>query len=707
MRLLLALLFACLALPLVAQQPSTLIADRVELTPEGLLIAEGNVEIIQGDTRLRAPQVTYNGDTDQLTIEGPIEIRRPGNTVILADQGELSEGLGVGILRSARLVFDQQFQVSAVEMQRVAGRYNQAYKIAATSCHVCGSDRPPLWQIRARRVVHDELERQLYFEHAQLRILDVPVFYLPRLRLPDPSLARSNGFLFPEYTSSSLQGSGLRVPYFFTLGDHADLTVAPWITTESKTLELLYRQEFVNGSLFWNTYISNDDFSGEGTRLGVEAAGAFNLPRAVKLKFDIEALSDRVYFSDYNYSDKDRLDSAISLERTTATEDNFVELVSIRSRRVGETGGTFPGVLLDGYRDLRFQPALGGDALLSFSFNGGFRSSDTTEDDDGDGLSDGLDVTRTGLSLDWRAGTLGPYGVLFDAEALVAGDAFFIADDPNFDSIATRFSSGASIGMRLPMTRTSETGAVHIIEPRVQLAWSSASSDDVPNQDATRVEFDEGNLFALNRAPGFDVIEDGARVNLGLTWLRTGPDGWSSDLTVGRVQRISGSNDFSESSGLSEDISSWIVSGSLNMGQRFDIIGRLLVDDNLDFNKNEFGATYRQEGFTLAGTYAFLAPDLEEDRAGQSSELALRTSYDFNDYFTGRASWRYDFTDSATTRARLGLTYVNECVEIILSASRDFADSGNVSSNTDLSLTVGLRGFGRGSAAERRASSCG
>ena len=83
-------------------------------------------------------------------------------------------------------------------------------EVAATSCQVCGSDRPPLWAIRAKRVVHDSEERQIYFDNAQLQVLGVPVFYIPRLRLPDPTLDRARGFLIPELKTSTLLLSSVR-----------------------------------------------------------------------------------------------------------------------------------------------------------------------------------------------------------------------------------------------------------------------------------------------------------------------------------------------------------------------------------------------------------------------------------------------------------------------------------------------------------------
>merc|ERR1712034_213433 len=149
----------------------------------------------------------------------------------------MEEGLRNGLLSGARMVMDDQLQLAAVEAQRVGGRYTQLSRVAVTSCQVCGRNETPLWQIRADRVIHDQDARQLYFEGAQLRVLDVPILWVPQLRLPDPTLERARGFLTPTLRSTSLLGTGLRLPYFIPIGDHQDLTLTPYLSSETRTLE--------------------------------------------------------------------------------------------------------------------------------------------------------------------------------------------------------------------------------------------------------------------------------------------------------------------------------------------------------------------------------------------------------------------------------------------------------------------------------------
>ena len=184
-------------------QPAILVADNVSIDQNRVLQAQGNVEVLQGDIRLKASSVSYDQKSGALQIIGPITIQDGANITILADQAELSSNLQNGLLIGARTVLNQRLQLASVEINRVDERYTQLYKTAVTSCNVCTDGRPPLWQIRAKRVVHDQTEQQLYFDDAQFRVGNIPVFYLPRLRLPDPTLKRATGFLIPSFRTTS------------------------------------------------------------------------------------------------------------------------------------------------------------------------------------------------------------------------------------------------------------------------------------------------------------------------------------------------------------------------------------------------------------------------------------------------------------------------------------------------------------------------
>jgi len=63
--------------------------------------------------------------------------------------------------------------------------------------------KPPLWQVKGARIVHDQNEKMLYFETAQLEFFGVPLAYMPYFSTPDPTVKRKSGLLMAGYSSGT------------------------------------------------------------------------------------------------------------------------------------------------------------------------------------------------------------------------------------------------------------------------------------------------------------------------------------------------------------------------------------------------------------------------------------------------------------------------------------------------------------------------
>ncbi|MEM6577237.1 MAG: LPS assembly protein LptD, partial [Pseudomonadota bacterium] len=336
-----------------SSEPAILIADDVFLSGDETLVASGQVEALFEGRRLEAQEIVYDRANEQLRITGPIRlIEADGTIVVLADSAELDRDIANGLMRGARLVFNDQVQLAAVELARTNGRYNSLLKAAVTSCRICKTGEPPLWQIRARRVIHDQQERQLYFEDAQLNVMGTPVLYLPRLRLPDPTQERATGFLFPSLRNSSLLGFGAEIPYFIVLGVDKDLTLTPYITDKTRTIQGRYRQVFRNGRIELEGAISDDDLVSD-VRTYLFGEGTFALPDDYLLRFNIETTSDKTYLLDYGFSDKDRLESNLIVQRARRNEFIGGALSFFQSLRVNESNATLPSFAVDGEYERR------------------------------------------------------------------------------------------------------------------------------------------------------------------------------------------------------------------------------------------------------------------------------------------------------------------------------------------------------------------
>jgi LPS-assembly protein len=683
-----------------AQDRAALVADRVSIANDSQLIAEGGVEVFYQGQRLRAERIVYDRSTDRLLITGPIVLEDGNDNLVFADQADLAADLTEGILTSARLVLDEQLQLSTAEMQRIGGRYTQLGRTVASSCKICAGNPTPLWEIRASRVVHDAQARQIYFDNAQFRLAGVPVFYIPRLRLPDPTLDRSTGFLFPTARATSQLGYGLKLPYFIVLGDRRDLTLTPYLTTKGgRTVELRYREAFRTGGIVIEGALSYDDLVA-GRRGYVLAQGAFALPRDFVLTFRGEVVSDPAYLLDYGVSDEDRLDSRIEITRTRRNEYVAARIIAFNSIREGDINATLPSLVTDLTFHRRFSGGpLGGEAGLRFQTHTHRRSSDVATDTDGDGISDGRDMARASARLDWRRSWTLTSGIEATLAAEGSADLYTISQDVNFAGSTTRTHAAVAAELRWPWSKAGRGGAIHVIEPVVQLVASPRSTDTVPNEDSVLVEFDEGNLFTLDRFPGSDDVERGFRANVGVTYTRYDPAGWTVGFTLGRVIRDADLGQFGSASGLDGASSDWLGAVQVAFPEGVLVTHRTLFSTDFNITKSETRIDLARDRFGLAASYIWAVPDLVENRPDPLSELTFDARYDFASGWTGNVSGRYDLESDSGTLAGLGLVYSNECISVDLSLSRRFTSSTSVEPSTDFNLSVDLVGFGSGTQA--------
>lgn len=682
-------------------EPAVLVADQVLITEDSTLIADGSVEVFQGDVSLTASRISYTPGTEKLTIEGPITLRDGETTVIVADEAELDRDLRNGILRSARLVLDRHLQIGANQIDRVDGRYHQLYKTVATSCRVCSPGQTPLWHIRARRVVHDTEKRQLYFDDAHFRVGPFPIFYLPRLRLPDPTLDRATGFLIPRIASNTSLGTGVKVPYFIKLGDHRDLTLTPYVSPKTRTLEFRYRQAFRRGRITFNGAYTDDDVRVDEPRYYVFGSGTFGLGRDYSLSFDVETVSDDAYLPLYAYSFKTRLDSAINLSR--ARRDQFIQVGGIvyDSLRANEIQSQLPTIVLDGKYVQRFFPdRLGGEFRLSVDAHDHERSSQSLVS------GEGRDVSRLVVDTHWLDSWTLTGGLRADAKVGASFEAFEIRQDEVYGGQEVRALPQARLALSLPLRKTGAAGGVHILMPKMQLGWTGGSEDFVPLEESTRVEFDEGNLFALSRFPEADRREHGLTFAYGLNWVRVDARGWESNFSVGQIVRETEISDFTKTSGLDGTRSDILVAGQLKSQTGLSIASRALFDGELAFTKAELRADWSNARAGLGTSYVWLEEDAGEERTRAVSELTVNGRYRVGNHWSLAGNWRYDLEDDRTSVAGVNVGYDNECVSVGLSVQRRFSSSANIEPATNFGFTIALRGFSAMNGTESYTRTC-
>jgi LPS-assembly protein len=708
-RLNLAIIFIMFSsLSAVAENITNLIADEIKINQAGELVASGAVTVWYEDRKVTASSITYASQNDKLIIRGPIRIIDNQSTMILGDQAELSEDLKVGIIKSAKIILGYQVQIAAAKVLQKDARYSEAFNIAATSCHVC-LNKTPLWQIRARKIVQDKFEKQIYFEHAQLRVLDIPVFYLPFMRLPDPSLKRATGLLAPKLKTSSVLNTGIKIPYFIRLNKHKDFTITPFYSPKTKTIEYRYRQAYTSGFMLIEGALTRDALIPNKNRGYILSDTSLILQNGYNLGIQLQAVSDPSYLFEYDFAQLDRLNTKLELSRSMRYQNSEVKLSNYHSLRENENNATQPTLVAEGAIESRLNPdMIKGEIGLEANFLKSYRYSDLNNDGpDSDTLVDGYDTTRLSLLSNWDHGWEIANGIILHFENEFGLSQYYVQQHADIGPKATRMFGVGAVGLRWPWYRINSNGGIGIVEPQIQLVRSVSSNSAVPNDDSTQVEFDEGNLFRLNRAPGLDLIENGSRLNVGLAGSQFMDSGSNLSWKIGRVLRSEALSTFPSGSGLSNSISDWLLATNFQQKNGIELINRALIASDGVVTKSETSLKVNRNQHQIRATHVELTKDSNSLQNQSLSSVALEWNYNLNSNWRSDSKFQFDSNIGRLSKLELGLRYENECVNVDLSSSRSFSTSSTLIDKTDFTLSVELTGFSSSDRKNAKSHKCG
>lgn len=304
-----------------AKTPDKMIVEADELVQnndDDTVAATGNVRIYYQGKILEADKVIYNKKTKRLLAAGHAKLTEKNGTVDYGDKFDLSDNFRDGFVDSLRSVSPQNTHFSAPRGERTSRAGSDETTVfdrgTYTACNLCKADpsKPPLWQVRAKRIVHKNQEQMVYFEDADIEFLGIPLAYVPFFSVPDPDVQRKSGLLSPTEFYKGGLGYAAGLPVFFNLAPNTDLTVTPTLMTEQGFLGAAeFRQRLANGTYYIRAsgvdQLNPSAFAqapyGAGDRRlrgDVQTKGDFDINPNWKFGWTILALSDKFYVQDYS-----------------------------------------------------------------------------------------------------------------------------------------------------------------------------------------------------------------------------------------------------------------------------------------------------------------------------------------------------------------------------------------------------------------------
>ncbi len=284
----------------------------VQNNDSNTVAAEGNVRIYYNGRTLQADKVIYDKTTKRLHAVGHATLTDAKGTVYHSNEFDLTDDFRNGFANSLRADTTDRTHFSSPRLEQVDND-SVFTKGTYTACDACkdNPEKPPLWRVRAKKIIHKNEEQMIYYEDAYLEFLGVPVAYTPYLSSPDPSVSRKSGFLAPHTFYKSQLGYGVGQPIFFNLAPNYDLTLTPTAFTNQGFFGAgEFRQRTDNGLYYIRasgidetnpSAFPTQPYGASNHRLrgDIDSKGEFALNPFFKFGWNITALSDKYFLQDY------------------------------------------------------------------------------------------------------------------------------------------------------------------------------------------------------------------------------------------------------------------------------------------------------------------------------------------------------------------------------------------------------------------------
>ena len=563
-------------------------------------------------------------------------------------------------------------------------------KSVFTLCDYRTNDKCPPWTIQASEMLHDKEKKTIYYDNALIKVYNVPIFYLPKLAHPDPTVVRRSGFLPPSFSDSKNLGLSLTLPYFWAVNDDKNLTLTSRLFTDEHPLFFgEYHQAFKDSNLY-------SDFS---------------FTEGYKNNSATKAPGDKShFFSKFvsNFKGKNNSENTLSLEVQNISNDKYLKLYKIDSNLVDYNTSVLENSINFSHED---------DDIF-FGFNASVYETLN------ENYIDKYEYILPEITFDknlFRDETFGNLGLQsnykirnYDTNKFTN----FLVNDFIWDSTEHNFKSGLQ-GQLLGHIKninyetrnealykknsTSEVfGAVgylsklnlqktinnslHKFKPKFLLRYAPGSM----RQETDDSRLDPGIAFSMDKLNNIQNFETGLSGSVGFDY-NVKKENSNLDFSIAQVINEKENKKMSSKSSMDEKLSDLVGSTNYEINKKIKLDYNFSVDQNYnDINYNEIGTSFNFNPIKL--DFNFLE---ESKHIGNQKYISSKVDYsnNKNSLFSFETK-RNLITDSAEFY-NLSYEYMNDCLRAGLVYRREFYKDSEIEPEDSLMFKITLVPFGK------------
>jgi LPS-assembly protein len=575
-----------------------------------------------------------------------------------------------------------------------------------TSCKL--NDNCPPWSIKAEKITHDKINKDMIYKNAILKIYDVPILYFPKFFHPDPSVKRRSGFLQPQFNNSETLGSSLYIPYFKTLGPDKDLTIKPTFfekftkfEKEKYILQSELRKKGKNSSLitdfaFLRDYKSSIDTKTKNVNhLFLNYTNDLQNPSYLESKFEaqIEKVTNDTYLKVFQ---NNLFDTPVMPESQSTMNSNLKLYLEKEDQNlttgieVYENLGTkhsdryqYTLPYYDFSKDLA---SIISNNLINGTLN--LYSSGTNKLSNTNNLRTTVvnDLNYSSNDFISKLGFKNNFDLFFKNLNSVGKNDSIYTSNAQIDGMST-----LRINTSLPLIKSKNT-IKQTLTPKMSLRINPGNNMD--NYSSSSVNINANNVFDINRLGITNDFEEGRSLTLGLEYkLDKGKNNQTEEienkyleLKLATVIRDQSENNIPASSTINQKNSD--LFGSIN-SQLFDNID-LTYDFSLDndmktFNSNAIETKISINNFIT--TFNFIE---QRNEIGSTHLLSNVTEYQINENTSLKFSTRRNKEINLTEYYNLSYEYKNDCLVAALKFNKSFYKDNDLKPTEDLFFSITL-----------------
>ncbi len=558
-----------------------------------------------------------------------------------------------------------------------------------TLCNYRENDKCPPWTIQAKNMLHDSKKKTIYYDSALIKVYDLPIFYLPKLSHPDPTVDRRSGFLPPSILDTKNLGSGVSIPYFWAVSDDKNFTITNKLyLTENPLFMGEYHQAFKNSNFQADFGYTEGYKKATTKKVGGNKSHLFT--KFIK-----------------NFEVEENNNSSLEVSLQHVSNDKYLKLYKIKSNLVNyntdvlesslkfvqEKENYFLGINAEVYETLKDSYEDKYEYILpEVTFDKNLLS---------DERFGSLDLLSSFKTHNYETNKLTNFFVNdfnFSSKDFIFESGLkgkFLSNIKNINYEAKNveiykndFTSElfGSLGYFTEVNLQKISGKIkHYFKPKFLTRYSPGSM----RKENDGFRLNPSNAFTLDRLNSVNNFETGLSSTLGFDY-KFKSQNKELDFSVAQIINEKENKKMHSKSSLDEKLSDLVGSSSFNVNDKIRLNYNFALDQNYrDLNYNEIGTTLNLSPMTVDFNY------LQEKNHIGNQEY-FKTKIDLTRKENGLLSFetKRNLISNSSEFYNLSYEYINDCLRAGLVYRREFYTDSELEPENSLMFKITLTPFG-------------